>query len=340
MKINAGKFARIPAKYSEDLHRAIRWMLTLETAKRPSVEDLEKLPQIRAMSREASLVVKEYSINHSYTTRMRELKAKEEEVARREAAVASMERAIREKEASLAARATELQRREAALAARLGSMGDDESRRYSMGDRLRPPTSGGSVGGSTGSGAPLHRAHSMSEIPVGGMGSTVAQAGMGGIPAGTGMGGGVPDLRRARSFSSQAGAPSLSIGVPSDATIIPVSVSSRPPSSGGLSTTSSSSLPTPVGFSAPSSGFGGMGMHAASSAADAGEDTEMAGAPSSRRGSVAAAPLGLMAGTGSNTNTPFMGSAGGIKTMGMGMQPRMGMGIGMGAGSGMATGGM
>lgn len=32
VKINAGKFARIPAKYSEDLHRAIRWMLTLEVS--------------------------------------------------------------------------------------------------------------------------------------------------------------------------------------------------------------------------------------------------------------------------------------------------------------------
>lgn len=29
VKINAGKFNRIPAKYSEDLHRAIRWMLHL-----------------------------------------------------------------------------------------------------------------------------------------------------------------------------------------------------------------------------------------------------------------------------------------------------------------------
>jgi serine/threonine protein kinase len=30
VKINAGKFDRIPAVYSEDLHRAIRWMLSLE----------------------------------------------------------------------------------------------------------------------------------------------------------------------------------------------------------------------------------------------------------------------------------------------------------------------
>lgn len=30
VKINAGKFARIPDTYSEDLYRAIRWMLSIE----------------------------------------------------------------------------------------------------------------------------------------------------------------------------------------------------------------------------------------------------------------------------------------------------------------------
>lgn len=30
VKINAGKFARIPDRYSDDLYRAIRWMLSIE----------------------------------------------------------------------------------------------------------------------------------------------------------------------------------------------------------------------------------------------------------------------------------------------------------------------
>jgi serine/threonine protein kinase len=32
VKINAGKFNRVPAKYSEDLHRAIRWMLQVDVS--------------------------------------------------------------------------------------------------------------------------------------------------------------------------------------------------------------------------------------------------------------------------------------------------------------------
>ncbi len=48
MKINAGRFERIPKHYSENLYRAIRWMLHTEPTRRPRVEDLESLPEIRA----------------------------------------------------------------------------------------------------------------------------------------------------------------------------------------------------------------------------------------------------------------------------------------------------
>ena len=48
MKINAGRFDRIPKHYSENLYRAIRWMLHTEPTRRPRVEDLENLPEIRA----------------------------------------------------------------------------------------------------------------------------------------------------------------------------------------------------------------------------------------------------------------------------------------------------
>jgi len=48
MKINAGRFERIPKHYSENLYRAIRWMLHTEPTRRPRVEDLENLPEIRA----------------------------------------------------------------------------------------------------------------------------------------------------------------------------------------------------------------------------------------------------------------------------------------------------
>ena len=47
MKINAGRFERIPKHYSENLYRAVRWMLHTEPTRRPRVEDLENLPEIR-----------------------------------------------------------------------------------------------------------------------------------------------------------------------------------------------------------------------------------------------------------------------------------------------------
>jgi hypothetical protein len=49
VKINAGKFARIPTKYSENLQDAIKGMLVLEPKKRSKLEDLEQLPSIQAM---------------------------------------------------------------------------------------------------------------------------------------------------------------------------------------------------------------------------------------------------------------------------------------------------
>lgn len=53
VRINAGKFDRIPGRYSEDLHRVIKWMLHLNPNKRPSVEDLERTPQLSALLRDA-----------------------------------------------------------------------------------------------------------------------------------------------------------------------------------------------------------------------------------------------------------------------------------------------
>jgi len=44
MKIKAGKFERIPNRYSEELHRVVSWMLTQSTNERPSVDDLMNLP--------------------------------------------------------------------------------------------------------------------------------------------------------------------------------------------------------------------------------------------------------------------------------------------------------
>jgi hypothetical protein len=111
VKINTGKFARIPAQYSEDLHRAIRWMLALDATKRPSVEDLEKIPNVRAVLKEScGPLMREYQLNQQYGQKARELKAKEDELARREQVLLERERAVAQREQAVAAKIAELQR--------------------------------------------------------------------------------------------------------------------------------------------------------------------------------------------------------------------------------------
>jgi serine/threonine protein kinase len=44
MKIKDGRFARLPSRYSEELNRVISWMITTDYRRRPSTEDLLKLP--------------------------------------------------------------------------------------------------------------------------------------------------------------------------------------------------------------------------------------------------------------------------------------------------------
>jgi len=346
VKINAGKFARIPAKYSEDLYRAIRWMLTLEvshtalplcpaaprakvlivtpplllfvsparslsllplplqSAKRPSVEDLERLPRIAAMAPQSGLLVREHALNHAYGARMRELRGREEEVARREAAVREGERSLREREAALAARVAEAARVEAALTARAGTLADEESRRYSMGDRPRRPS--GSVGpapaapvapGSTGSSASgwpaapqLHRASSLPEAAM--EAHLVAAAA----------------LKRTRSMSGAAGtghlqAAAAAAAAGEGATAISISVphgelQRRPslmvPGSGSVS---SAATPTPVGslgtpLYAPSAAFAGpspFGGTPAGSSSSMGMDCDNEGPAAA---AAAAAPSG------------------------------------------------
>lgn len=94
VKINTGKFPRLPEQYSAELYRAVRWCLQLESSARPTVEELERLPDMRLPLREASLAVKEYQLSATYTSRMRQVKAREAAVATREADVTRRERII------------------------------------------------------------------------------------------------------------------------------------------------------------------------------------------------------------------------------------------------------
>jgi serine/threonine protein kinase len=111
VKINSGKFNRIPSQYSDDLYRAVRWMIQVDATKRPTVEDLERIPNLKPFMGDAMGSVKEYQAGHKYAARVKDVGAREESLAAREAAVAEREKALAEKEAQLA-------EREAAVAAR------------------------------------------------------------------------------------------------------------------------------------------------------------------------------------------------------------------------------
>ena len=59
-KINEGRISRLPAGYSDELNRAVRWMLCHSAVERPSVEQLaERFPRVRLVAREAELLARE-----------------------------------------------------------------------------------------------------------------------------------------------------------------------------------------------------------------------------------------------------------------------------------------
>lgn len=202
VKINAGKFDRIPSCYSDDLHRAIRWMLQMDATKRPAVEDLEKLPGIRREGPLCRALVREHRWAVRYSRRSREVRTREEAVAKREEAVARRERRLAEKEA-------DLRRREAALGrdrdrgaeaggadpASMGGAGHRQGK-----GRLGSLGSLGGGGASDGGGPPLgrapalRRARSAMEMPHG-MGGDLG-AGVAGGGRGQHHGGGLRDAGR------------------------------------------------------------------------------------------------------------------------------------------------
>lgn len=93
-KIIAGKIDRIPERYSEDLQEVIEAMLQEDPDKRPTVEDLIKIPKIKLRINErkirdqyAKLKYKEQKLlkkEHDSNSRKEELNRREEELHERE----------------------------------------------------------------------------------------------------------------------------------------------------------------------------------------------------------------------------------------------------------------
>ena len=80
VKIRAGNFEKIPSKYSDEVWRVIIWMINVDSALRPSVDDLLNLPQVSLRLREKKLRENSNS-----------MKKKEEELKKREVDVAALE---------------------------------------------------------------------------------------------------------------------------------------------------------------------------------------------------------------------------------------------------------
>ncbi len=118
-KIEAGRFDRIPRKYSDDLFNVIRSMLQVDRRKRPKIEDLESLPALRRYISDASQLLNKYRNEQKMTNIQREMAVKEEELVKREKAVACREAECTKKEDEQKRKTKSLEMREAALAKQL-----------------------------------------------------------------------------------------------------------------------------------------------------------------------------------------------------------------------------
>eukprot|EP00903_Cladosiphon_okamuranus_P020587 g18898.t1 len=113
MKINTGKVAPIPSRYSPGLFATIQWMLNKTRHKRPRIGDLVKAPGLQLPLRENRLLVQEFQLEQSYLRRLRTLKSREMEIERREAELAAEESKLRRRsEQALAALAAQREKRE------------------------------------------------------------------------------------------------------------------------------------------------------------------------------------------------------------------------------------
>jgi len=90
IKIREGKFERLPQRYSEDLQKVLELMLNLDSEKRPSAEDLLKIPQIAMRIKEKKL-----------RDKLSQVKQIEEEIRKKEEDLKKLESYVEQKEKKL-----------------------------------------------------------------------------------------------------------------------------------------------------------------------------------------------------------------------------------------------
>ena len=123
LKIKEGHFNRIPARYSDELMRVIKWMLKVEPTERPNVEDLLNLPHVSMRLRERAL---KRNLQH--------MKRKEEEVEK--------------KEKKLLIKQTEIDLKEKELQERLAAVEELERQVIELEKQIRIDTGSSSNGAS------------------------------------------------------------------------------------------------------------------------------------------------------------------------------------------------
>lgn len=98
VKIKAGRVARLPEGYSDELNSAVRSMLQLEPPKRPSIEELFKLPRMQEQAElavKAAQAVPALYMDRYFGQQLRRLQAKEDEIAQRAQDLVTKEKNLR-----------------------------------------------------------------------------------------------------------------------------------------------------------------------------------------------------------------------------------------------------
>jgi NIMA (never in mitosis gene a)-related kinase len=118
MKVNTGKFPRIPSKYSDALFDSIKMMLQLDPKARPRIEELESLPGLTIAMNNSKALLTEFNNNaNNSKLKMKEdaLKAKEDALKTKEDSLKNREDTIKAKEDNLKAKEDAFNTKEASL---------------------------------------------------------------------------------------------------------------------------------------------------------------------------------------------------------------------------------
>lgn len=134
-KINAGHFERIPNAYSENLYRAIKWMLRVDPSRRPRVEDLESLPEIQSQHAKWASGMKAPTKTVSHERR--KSSSVSNELAAREVILSKAEAKLREKEKSFYRAEARLKQKDNALREMTVKLAEREERIAKVEARLR-----------------------------------------------------------------------------------------------------------------------------------------------------------------------------------------------------------